>query len=104
MWRWGHCHSNNSTCILREKIKKDEIEKLESIYDKAKINEVEGISRVSKEYVNNQEPLINCYEALEVKSTGIVDQQALMRAYVGDLIFNYIIIKQINSIWVHGIF
>ena len=80
---------------------KDEIEKLESIYNKAKINEVEGISRVSKEYVNNQEPLINCYEALEVKSTGIVDQQALMRAYVGDLEDNGGMIaynNEINSI------
>ena len=63
---------------------KDEVEKLESIYNKAKINEVEGISRVSKEYVHNLEPLVKCYEALEVKSTGIVDQQALMRAYIGE--------------------
>jgi len=62
----------------------DEAIKLESIYDKAEENQVVGISRVTKEYVNSKEPLIICYEALEVKSTGIVDQQALMRSYIGD--------------------
>ena len=63
---------------------KDEASKLESIYNKAAENNVVGISRVSKEYVNNKEPLVICHEALEVKSTGIVDQQSLMRSYIGD--------------------
>jgi L-2-hydroxyglutarate oxidase LhgO len=63
---------------------KDEASKLESIYNKAAENNVVGISRVSKEYVNNKEPLVICHEALEVTSTGIVDQQSLMRSYIGD--------------------
>ena len=62
----------------------DEAKKLDSIYNKAEENEVVGISRVTKDYVNKKEPLVVCYEALEVKSTGIVDQQSLMRSYIGD--------------------
>ena len=64
---------------------KDEIEKLVSIYEKAIEAGVKGIKRVTKDYVNNHEPLVDCVEALYVPTTGIVDQNALMRSYIGEI-------------------
>ena len=63
----------------------DEIEKLISIYEKAIDAGVEGIKRVTKDYVNEHEPLVDCVEALYVPTTGIVDQNALMRSYIGEI-------------------
>ena len=63
----------------------DEIEKLVSIYEKAIDAGVEGIKRVTKDYVNEHEPLVDCVEALYVPTTGIVDQNALMRSYIGEI-------------------
>ena len=63
----------------------DEIEKLVSIYEKAIDAGVEGIKRVTKDYVYKHEPLVSCVEALHVPSSGIVDQNALMRSYIGEI-------------------
>ncbi len=64
---------------------KDEIPRLDEIYEKAGDNGVEGIQRVTGDYVANVEPLIECEEALFVPSSGIVDQTSLMRSYLGEL-------------------
>ena len=63
----------------------NEIPKLEEIKSKAKYNGVEGIKRVTGSYVASKEPLVECIEALFVPSSGIVDQNALMRSYLGEL-------------------
>ena len=64
---------------------KDEIPKLEEIYEKAGDNGVEGIERVTGDHVSQVEPLVECEEALFVPSSGIVDQTSLMRSYLGEL-------------------
>ena len=63
----------------------NEIENLVSIYEKAIDAGVKGIKRVTKDYVNRYEPLVECVEALYVPTTGIVDQNALMRSYIGEI-------------------
>ena len=63
----------------------DEISKLEEIHSKAEFNGVEGIKRVTGDYVARKEPLVECVEALYVPSSGIVDQNSLMRSYLGEL-------------------
>ena len=63
----------------------NELPKLEEINLKAKFNGVEGIKRVTGDYVSNKEPLVECIEALYVPTSGIVDQNALMRSYLGEL-------------------
>ena len=64
---------------------KDEIPKLNEIYEKAGDNGVEGIEKVTGDYVSQVEPLVECEEALFVPSSGIVDQTSLMRSYLGEL-------------------
>ena len=64
---------------------KDEIPKLNEIYEKAGDNGVEGIEKVTGDYVSQVEPLVECVEALFVPSSGIVDQTSLMRSYLGEL-------------------
>ena len=63
----------------------NEIPKLEEIFSKAEYNGVEGIERVTGNYVTSKEPLVECIEALFVPSSGIVDQNSLMRSYLGEL-------------------
>ena len=63
----------------------NEIPKLEEIFSKAEYNGVEGIERVTGNYVASKEPLVECIEALFVPSSGIVDQNSLMRSYLGEL-------------------
>ena len=62
----------------------NEISKLEEIHSNAKYNGVEGIERVTGRYVASKEPLVECIEALFVPSSGIVDQNSLMRSYLGE--------------------
>tara|TARA_Y100000748_G_scaffold287142_1_gene271034 strand:+ start:2291 stop:3400 length:1110 start_codon:yes stop_codon:yes gene_type:complete len=64
---------------------KDESKKLQQIIDQSEDSEIEGIRFVSKEHVKNKESLIECTEALYVPSTGIIDQNALMRSYLGEI-------------------
>ena len=49
----------------------NEIPKLEEIFSKAEYNGVEGIERVTGNYVASKEPLVECIEALFVPSSGI---------------------------------
>ena len=63
----------------------DETQELQRIYDQSGESEVEGVKLVSKDYVQKKESLISCVEALHVPSTGIVDQSALMRSYLGEI-------------------
>ena len=63
----------------------DESKELQKIIDQSEESEIEGIRFVSKEYVRSKEPLIECTEALYVPSTGIIDQNALMRSYLGEI-------------------
>ncbi len=63
----------------------NEIPKLEEIFSKAEHNGVEGIEKVTGNYVTSKEPLVECNEALFVPSSGIVDQSSLMRSYLGEL-------------------
>ena len=63
----------------------DETQELQRIYDQSGESEVEGVKFVSKDYVQKKESLISCVEALHVPSTGIVDQSALMRSYLGEI-------------------
>ena len=63
----------------------DESKELQKIVDQSEESGVEGIRFVSKEYVKSKEPLIECSEALYVPSTGIIDQNALMRSYLGEI-------------------
>ena len=64
---------------------KDEIGKLVSIYEKAVDAGVDSIERVTRDYVYKHEPMVDCVEALYVPTTGIVDQNALMRSYIGEI-------------------
>ena len=59
----------------------DESKELQKIIDQSKESGIKGIRFVSKEHVKSKEPLIECTEALYVPSTGIIDQNALMRSY-----------------------
>ena len=63
----------------------DESKELQKIIDQSKESEIKGIRFVSKEHVKSKEPLIECTEALYVPSTGIIDQNALMRSYLGEI-------------------
>jgi len=63
----------------------DESKELQNILDQSQDSGVEGIKFVSKEYVKDKEPLIECVEALYVPTTGIIDQSALMRSYIGEI-------------------
>ena len=76
-------HKNTGKFIVATS--EDEIPKLEEIFEKAEYNGVQGIKKVSGEYIKDKEPLVMCIEGLFVPSTGIVDQSTLMRAYVGEL-------------------
>tara|TARA_B100000579_G_C22839026_1_gene860407 strand:- start:350 stop:1459 length:1110 start_codon:yes stop_codon:yes gene_type:complete len=58
---------------------------LQEILNQSKDCGVAGIKLVSNDFVKNKEPLIECTEALYVPSTGIVDQNALMRSYLGEI-------------------
>ena len=76
-------HINTGKFIVSSNF--NESEELQKILDQSKDSEVEGIRFVSKEFVRDKEPLIECTDALYVPSTGIVDQTALMRSYLGEI-------------------
>jgi len=86
---YQHCNKYNVPHINTGKFivatSKNEIPKLEEIQSNAANNGVDGIIRVSGAYVADKEPLVSCIEALFVPSTGIVDQNLLMRSYLGEL-------------------
>ncbi len=86
---YQHCNKFNVPHINTGKFivatSKNEIPKLEEIQSNAANNGVDGIIRVSGAYVADKEPLVSCIEALLVPSTGIVDQNLLMRSYLGEL-------------------
>ena len=63
----------------------DESKELHKILNQSKETGVEGVKFVSRDYLKSKEPLIECAEALYVPSTGIVDQNALMRSYLGEI-------------------
>ncbi len=76
-------HINTGKFIVSSSI--DESKELKQIIDQSEDSGVEGVRLVSKEYVKSKEPLIECTEALYVPSTGIIDQNALMRSFLGEI-------------------
>ena len=76
-------HINTGKFIVSSSI--DETNELQKIRDQSAESGIEGVRFVSKEYVKSKEPLIACTEALYVPSTGIIDQNALMRSYLGEI-------------------
>jgi len=86
----------------------DESNELQKILDQSEDSDIEGIKLVSKKYVKDKEPLIECTEAIYVPSTGIVDQNELMRSYLGEIEDNSGLItfnsKFLNSEKVNGFF
>ena len=63
----------------------NEINKLDEIFNQALSAGVVNIERVSKEFIQKEEPLINCVEGLYVGDSGIIDSSALMRSYLGEI-------------------
>jgi L-2-hydroxyglutarate oxidase LhgO len=57
---------------------------LESIRQRAHVNGVIDLERLSASQVCELEPEVRCVAALHSPSTGIVDSHALMLAYLGD--------------------
>ena len=56
-----------------------DVQKLIDLKKNGKRNGVEGIRMVDSNQVLEQEPLINCYKALFIPSTGIIDSHAIMK-------------------------
>jgi L-2-hydroxyglutarate oxidase LhgO len=86
---YEYCKSHNVSHFNTGKFivacTQNEIDYLNKIYIEAKESGVKGVQKVTKSYLEKEEPLINCIEALYVPTTGIVDQNALMRSYLGEL-------------------
>jgi len=61
-----------------------QLAEMEGIRQKAHVNGVADVVRVSPAEVRAMEPELSCVAALHSPSTGIVDSHALMLAYLGD--------------------
>ena len=60
----------------------DEEQELENIYRRGIENGVEGLEILTADQVKKLEPYIDCFSAIYVPSTGIVDSHELMKAYL----------------------
>ena len=63
----------------------DQISIIDEIQNKAEINGVTGIKKITKQEVKRIEPLIFCKEALLIPSSGIIDAISYMRSLVGKI-------------------
>lgn len=59
--------------------------KIESIYEQGRVNEVEGLSILSRAQARKLEPALECVGAIHSSETGIIDSHAFMLALQGEL-------------------
>ena len=63
----------------------DEVARLDAILDQARINDVEGMERLSAEQAMVMEPGLKCFGALLSPESGVFDSHGYMLALVGEI-------------------
>ena len=68
--------------------KKEDLDKLKTLFKKGKANRVKGLSLLKKEQILEMEPDLNCEHAIFSATTGIIDAAELIFALETDLLNN----------------
>jgi len=74
-------HKNTQKLLIATS--NEQIKIIDDIKNQAQKNNVEKITKISKDKVKEIEPLIKCEEALLVESSGIIDAISFMRSLLG---------------------